>query len=242
MSRHGVAIPAIVLALLLGGSMTSHAFAQPATPLPSFAHRVEAGYWFAGSTGFVRLGYSGSSLSSPFGLRANAFLGGTSTFWGVDLTFRPARLRLAATPRGETFLARATLGYGSFRFDAALGPATSSGFGFGTDSAIILSRTANGGWLGFVADATWYPSNSTTGPGGPGTAAASVWSVGIRYKAPSRHSGVPSTDTIPVSTLQAEVLGTEWDFTAGFRDIAINIPGGSVYRWSGLFLAFGKTF
>ncbi|HET6947049.1 MAG TPA: hypothetical protein VFJ45_04480 [bacterium] len=258
MARHGVLVIGLVVLLVLGPGGTSGAYAQ-ITGEGKY-HRLALQYWPASgsgpttswTTGFFGLHYSGSALATPFGLRAQYLSGSTSlgqaeSFWEIDLTYRLAfkfdRPDMRTAPLGGgPVLIRSTVGYASFSWNAVGGPATSRGFGIGSEATMVVRTLASGGTLALVGDFVWFPSTSTTGPLGSGTGSMLTWSVGLRYKSPAKKAG-PTSDSVYVSTLKtAELLGKEWDLTVGGMGKKAGSTSASDYSWSGFYVAVGKTF
>ena len=249
MARHGVLVIGLIVLLVLGPAGAPGAYAQMTGE--GKYHRLALQYWPT-TTSFFGLHYSGSALATPFGLRAQYLSGSTSlsqseSFWEIDLTYRLAfkfeRPDMRTAPLGGgPVLIRSTVGYASFSWNAALGPATSRGFGIGSEATMIVRSLEGGGTLALVGDFVWFPSTSTTGPLGSGTGSMLTWSIGLRYKSPARKAG-PTTDSVYVSTLKApELLGKEWDFTGGWMNRKVDSTSASTYTWSGFYVAVGKTF
>lgn len=253
MTRHGMVCTALMLGLVLGLGGVPQASAQTATP--GVLHRIEGQYWFATATGpgtsvtagMFQFQYALGLLASPWAFQAQ-YLGGGGmgeAFWTVDalyrLRFDPIDLaRGTITPPWSLSLKAS---YGSFRWTAGGGTATSSGFGIGTEATARLRELPGGGRLYAMLDYVIFPGNATTAVGGSGSGPASTWAISVHFKAPRKTAHGPVPGTTYVSTLgDPRVMGSEWDFAAGYRDVMLENPNLSTYRWTGFFIGFGKTF
>lgn len=179
----------------------------------------------------------GTGAQGGWGGASSGASGGTDTIWSADVTYtwETPQLQLVGFA-----------GYGSLKWETSL-PAgtqryTSAGVRIGVEALLPITRFSHGEpYWAIITSVAWYPSNSTTflsgGTTTTGTASATDWSVGLRYKwGREQIARTETTDPGYRLTTLPDGFDTSWAAVVGYRTIAC------CSGWSGLIVSLSKSF